>query len=145
MRRVGNDASDKWAVVFSTFPLKIGTFGRVGVRISTPASLSTAGINFNEALWSSQSQFEQAYLYLSAHYLVESLKASSQGISSQYGGNTTSKSVGNVSENYEIPDKVKNNPFFAGLYTTRYGAIYVGMLQPRIIGNVVTMRGMTTP
>lgn len=108
-------------------------------------ALSTAGINFNEALWSSQSQFEQAYLYLSAHYLVESLKASSQGISSQYGGNTTSKSVGNVSENYEIPDKVKNNPFFAGLYTTRYGAIYVGMLQPRIIGNVVTMRGMTTP
>jgi hypothetical protein len=108
-------------------------------------ALATAGDTFNEGLWSSQAQFERAYLYLSAHYLVESIKASGQGISSQYGGNTTSKSVGNVSESYEIPDKVKNNPFFAGLYTTRYGAIYVGMLQPRIIGNVTLLRGMTTP
>lgn len=108
-------------------------------------ALATAGITFNEALWSSQPMFAQAFLYLSAHYLAESIRASSQGLSGQYAGNTTAKAVGNVSESYEIPERVKNNPFLAGLYTSRYGAIYVGMLQPRLIGNVLLMRGISTP
>lgn len=108
-------------------------------------ALATAGDSFNQALWSSQIQFERAYLYLSAHYLVESIRASSSGINSQYAGNTVAKAVDGVSESYEIPEKVKNNAFLAGLYKTQYGAIYVGMLTPRLVGNVLTIRGNTTP
>lgn len=108
-------------------------------------ALGTAGINFNEALWSSQSQFSQAFLYLAAHYLVESIKASSAGLSSQYSGNTISKGVGNVNEAYEIPEKVKASPFLAGLYTDRYGAMYVQLISPRLVGNVVTLQGRSTP
>lgn len=108
-------------------------------------ALGTAGITFNEGLWSSQAQFNQAYLYLTAHFLVESIRASSSGLNSQNAGNTIAKSVGDVSESYEIPEKVKRNPFLAALYTTKYGALFVQMLAPRLVGNVLTLRGRTTP
>lgn len=107
-------------------------------------ALSTAGVNFNEGLWSSQLEFNHAYLYLSAHYLVEAIRASSSGLETQNGGNTLAKAVGDVSESFQIPDRVKNNPFLAGLYTTKYGAIYVQLLTPRIVGNVLTVCGRTT-
>jgi hypothetical protein len=108
-------------------------------------ALATAGINFNEALWSSQEQFDIAYLNLAAHYLVQSLRASSSGINSQWAGNTQSKGVGSVNESYVMPERVQNSPFLAGLYTTMYGKTYVDLLSLRILGNVVTIRGATTP
>lgn len=108
-------------------------------------ALMTAGVNFNEGLWESQNTFSTAYLYLSAHFLVDSIKASSSGLSSQYAGNTTSKSVGNVSESYQIPDTIKNTPWLAGLYTSKYGEIFLTLISPRLVGNVVTMRGWSTP
>lgn len=108
-------------------------------------ALLTAGINFNEGLWESQSSFSTSYLYLSAHYLVDSIKASSSGLASQYSGNTTSKSVGNVSESYQIPDLIKNTPWLAGLYTSKYGEIFLNLITPRLVGNVLTMPGWTTP
>lgn len=104
-----------------------------------------AGINFNEALWESQAVFSQAYLLLSAHYLVDNLRASGAGLNGQYSGNTINKSVGNVSEGYQIPERVAKSPFLSALYTTRYGAQYVGLLSLRLIGNVATIRGATTP
>jgi hypothetical protein len=104
-----------------------------------------AGINFNEALWESQAIFTQAFLLLSAHYLVENLRASGGGLNGQYAGNTINKSVGNVSEGYQIPERVGKSPFLSGLYTTRYGAQYVGLISLRLIGNVATIRGATTP
>jgi hypothetical protein len=107
-------------------------------------ALAMAGINFNEGLWESQAIFAQAFLLLSAHYLVENIRSSSGGLAGQYSGNTVNKSVGNVSEGYQIPEKVSKNPFLAGLYTTRYGAQYVGLLSLRLIGNVMTIRGATT-
>lgn len=133
---------------FKTFFARDFPYGTTTAEIldaDITKALATAAINFNEGLWSSQATFETAFLYLAAHFLVESIKASQQGVASQYGGNTASKSVGNVSESYAIPDNVKNNPFLAGLYTDRYGATYVQLIGPRIIGNVTLMYGMTTP
>lgn len=106
-------------------------------------ALALAGINFNEGLWESQSIFNQAYLLLAAHYLVEDLRASGGGLSGQYSGNTINKSVGNVSEGYQIPERVAKSPFLSGLYTTRYGAQYVGLISLRLLGNVMTVRGNT--
>ena len=108
-------------------------------------ALDMAGINFNDALWESQLIYTKAFLLLSAHYLVDNLRASSQGVSSQYAGNTSSKSVGNVSESYAVPEKVMKNPALAGLYTTRYGAQYVGMISPRLVGHVMTVMGGSKP
>lgn len=107
-------------------------------------ALGLAVINFNEALWENQDVFAQAFLLLSAHYLVEAIRASSQGIDSQYAGNVTNKSVGNVSEAYTMPERVAKSPFLAGLYTTRYGADYVSLISLRLVGHVMTIRGNTT-
>lgn len=108
-------------------------------------ALDTAGDTFNEALWSSQQQFNRAYLYLSAHRLVESLRASGSGLASQYAGNTQQKSVGNVSESYTIPPRVQANPFLAGCYTSDYGKMFVNLISLKLIGNVITVCGRTTP
>lgn len=108
-------------------------------------ALAMAGINFNEALWESQDVFAKAYLLLSAHFLVEAIRASSQGLNSQYAGNVSGKSVGSVSENYVLPERVQNSPFLASLYTSRYGEQYVQLLSPRLIGNVATIQGDSTP
>lgn len=108
-------------------------------------ALDAAGDVFNEALWSSQQQFNRAKLNLAAHYLVKSIRASSSGLAAQYAGNTQNKSVGNVSEAYVMPPKVQNNAFLSELYTTPYGALYVQMIWPKLVGNVMTVCGRTTP
>lgn len=108
-------------------------------------ALDTAGDTFNEGLWSSQAQFNRAYLYLSAHRLVESLRASGSGLASQYAGNTQQKSVGNVSESYVMPPRVQANPFLAGCYTSDYGKMFVNLISLKLIGNIITVRGATTP
>lgn len=108
-------------------------------------ALDTAGINFNESLWGTQAGFSQAYLYLAAHFLVVSIRASSGGLNGQYGGNTTSKGVGAVNESFAIPEKVQNSPFLASLYTTHYGVQYVQLISPRLVGHVMTIIGATTP
>lgn len=108
-------------------------------------ALGTAGINFNECLWGTQEGFFQAYLYLTAHFLVVSIRASSGGLNGQYAGNTTSKSVGTVSESYVLPERIQNSPFLSSLYTTSYGAQYGQLISLRLVGHVMTLVGATTP
>jgi hypothetical protein len=108
-------------------------------------ALATAGINFNSGLMESQAVFSQMFLLLSAHFLVTNIRASSAGLSGQFAGLTNNKSVGNVSEGYTIPPQVQNNAFLMGLYSTQYGAQYVTLLAPRLIGHVMTVIGNTTP
>ena len=133
---------------FKTFFARDFPYGATDAQVmdaDISKALVTAKINFNEGLWSSQDAFSQAFLYLSAHYLVVSIRSSSGGLNGQYAGNTTSKGVGSVNESYQIPDRVKNNAFLAGLYTTQYGAIYVQLITPRLVGHVMTIIGATTP
>ena len=108
-------------------------------------ALGMAGTNFNEDMWESQAIFSQMFLLLAAHFLVLSLRASSAGLNGQFAGLTQSKGVGNVNEAYVIPDRVKNSPFLMGLYSTNYGAQYVTQAWPRMLGNVMTVFGNTTP
>jgi len=130
---------------FFTRDFPYGTTPEVVMDVDITKALATAGINFNEGLWSSQESFNQAYLYLAAHFLVESIRMSSSGLNSQYAGNVSYKAVGAVTETYVMPIRIQRNPFLAGLFTTRYGALYVGLLAPRLVGHVMTVRGDTTP
>lgn len=102
-------------------------------------------INFNPALWSDQASYTIGYLLLAAHYLVVDLRMSSQGISGKYSWLETSKSVGSVSDSYSIPQRILDDPYFAMLTQTNYGAKYLQLVIPRLGGQIFIAYGSTRP
>lgn len=102
-------------------------------------------VNLNEGLYEDQASFTLSYLYLAAHFLVMDLRASSQGIQGSYAWMTSGKSVGSVSESYAIPDKILANPYYAMLSKTNYGAKFLMMLMPRLVGQIYVVAGGVRP
>lgn len=100
----------------------------------------------NSNLYADQPTFTIAALLMSAHFLVNALVASSQGVSGQGAGwLVNSKSVGNVSMAQEFPDKVKRSPAFAPFLTTAYGSEYVAMTAPLCVANLAAAPRMSSP
>lgn len=102
-------------------------------------------VNFaiNQGLFSKQENYTLGYLWLAAHWLVVDLRASSQGISGRYNWLETSKSVGNVSASYSIPQRILDNPLWAMYSQTSYGAKYLQLLLPGLTGQIFIARGHT--
>jgi hypothetical protein len=90
-----------------------------------------ASQNFNEDLFTNINNAERAYLYLTAHYLVGDYNAG--GIQSTSGGVVNSRTVGNVSESYDIPDWFKAG-VFSTYATTYYGRKYAALVKPLLAG-----------
>lgn len=108
-------------------------------------AISTAAINFNEDFFGDQASYSTGFLLLSAHFLVMNLRASSQGIAGQYGWLQSGKSVGSVSESFSIPQRILDNPEFAMLSKTNYGAQFLMLILPQLSGNIFTVCGGTRP
>lgn len=108
-------------------------------------AIDEAGINFNPSFWDTQAAFNMGYLYLTAHYMVMDLRASSQGIAGSYTWLTNSKAVGNVSEGFTIPQKIQDIPSLAMLSKTTYGAKYLSLILPQLIGQCFSASGATSP
>lgn len=104
-----------------------------------------ASFNVNQELFDSQQGWNRAFNYLTAHYLVEKMLAAGEGLASQYNWLTASKSVGDVSESFVIPDRIKDDPMLAAFSKTRYGAIYLSIISPLLIGNVATQFRQSLP
>lgn len=102
-------------------------------------------VNLNQNLFSSQEDYTIGYMLLAAHFLVIDLRMASQGIAGAYSWVTTSKSVGSVSEAFQIPERIMNNPEFAMLAQTNYGAKYLQLLLPRLTGQMWNAYGSTRP
>lgn len=102
-------------------------------------------INISEAIWSNQAEYTIGYLLLAAHWLVIDLRMASQGIAGAYSWVTTSKSVGSVSESFQIPQRILDNPEMAQLAQTNYGAKYLQLLLPRMAGQMFNAYGSTRP
>jgi len=109
------------------------------------AQLDYAGRWFPSDLLPGQGLYTDAYLYLTAHFLALRMQESAVGAFGQAVGIQTSKSVGNVSESFELPDFIKRNPLLSAFCQTRYGYRYVQMIAPYLIGNVSLQEGLTTP
>ena len=101
--------------------------------------------NINPKLFDNQANYTVGYLLLAAHYLVIDLRMSSQGMNGQYGFLENSKSVGNVSQAFAIPQRILDNPTFAMYTKTNYGAKYLELLLPNLCGQVFSARGYTHP
>ena len=117
---------------------------RVRDRDITTAS-TQAVANFNVALFASQSIYTEAFLLLTAHFLCVNLLAATQGLGGTSQWLVNSKAVGNVSESFAIPERITRSPFLAGLSKTLYGATYLSIIMPLLVGNVAIQRGDTTP
>lgn len=104
-----------------------------------------AKINFNPALWSTQGELKIALLYAVAHYLVIDIQMSKEGVDSSGGFPVNSRSVGSISESYQIPNWVSSSPYLSMFASTKYGLKYCSLLRPRLVGNVQVFAGLTTP
>lgn len=105
---------------------------------------------FNESLWSSDAETKMAFLLVTAHCLVLNVqmaggltsKPSGQGINNKGGGIQSSKSVGQVSVNYAIPQSVVDSPILNQFMRTDYGQRYLQLVAPRLVGNMVLLPGL---
>lgn len=102
-------------------------------------------MNINPALFPDQTSYTMGYNLLAAHYLVLNLRASSQGINGQYNFLQQSKSVGSIAESFGIPPRILDNPTFAMLCKTNYGAQYLQLLLPQLSGQMFTTFRSTLP
>jgi hypothetical protein len=102
-------------------------------------------MNINQGLFESQLFYSQCFNLLTAHYMVTNLLASTQGVKSQYDWLTSQRSIGNVNSSFAIPDRVKKSMFLSTLTQTRYGAQYISLIAPLLLGNVRLVVGDTTP
>ena len=109
------------------------------------AGLALASVNVNPAMFATQQLFTMGYLYLAAHYMVVNLRNSMQGVASKYNWLTVNRSVGNVTEGYEIPERVRKSPILSNLCTTTYGSQYLTMILPQLIGNYQSFHRCTLP
>jgi hypothetical protein len=100
----------------------------------------------NQGYFADQSGYTLGYYDLSAHFLVSNIQLFGAGILSAANvGIETSKSVGSVSQGFQIPEIYLKNPMYAGLAGTRYGLRYFQAIYPYMIGRMTTVRGRTRP
>ena len=102
-------------------------------------------LGINQDIFIDQPTYTQGALLLSAHYLVMNLRASAQGIAGQYNWLQTSKNVGSVSESFQIPQRILDNPELAWLSKTYYGEQYLMMVLPNLTGQMTWVCGRTNP
>lgn len=108
-------------------------------------AFSDADVNVNPALFPSQPAYTTGFLLLTAHFLVTNLRSSSQGIAGKYSWLQASKGVGSVSESFSIPQRILDNPEFAMLSQTTYGARFLYMVLPLLSGQMFSIYGGTNP
>ncbi len=99
----------------------------------------------NQSLFSYQSDYNIGYLLLAAHYMVMSLRASTQGINGQFAWLESGKAVGPASSTLSIPQQILNSPYWSALTKTNYGAEYLMMVFPKTVGSMFTVCGATLP
>ena len=99
----------------------------------------------NEGLFDKQENYTMGYMELAAHWLVEAIRASSQGVAGRYNWIEASKGVSGVNSSFSIPQKILDNPILAMLSQTRYGAAYLELIMPQLVGNTATVLGRTHP
>ena len=136
--------ADFKAYFFRDFPYGLDPDENV-LDVDISKAFQMTNINMNQGLFADQGSYNVGYLLLSAHYLVMNLRASSQGINGQFSFLENSKSVGSVSQSFQIPDRVMANPDWAVLFKTNYGAAFMQLVLPQLAGQIYISYGSTRP
>lgn len=110
------------------------------------AAFAEANVTFNQSLFGTDDQIKLGFLYLTAHYLSNDLKAALGGATGMgAAGILTSKSAGNVAESYGIPQAYLDDPILSFLTSTAFGLKYLSMVLPLLRGNIGVVFGRTIP
>lgn len=104
-----------------------------------------AKINLNQSLFGSDADITIGYYYLTAMYLVHDIRAAMGGIDAGPGFALVSKSAGNVSESYGIPEAYLKNPIYQVYTQSPYGLKYLSLVLPNLVGNIGAVAGATRP
>ena len=108
-------------------------------------AIADADANINQSLFQTQATFTRAFLWLAAHLLVQNIGAAAEGLASTYGWLTGAKSVDGLSQTFVIPQRIQDDPFLALLSTTVYGANYLRIVMPFMVGHVTALPRQTNP
>lgn len=108
-------------------------------------AFAEAQVCFNQGLFGNPAQVLLGYLYMTAHYLCNDLKAARGGVNSSASFPVTSRSVGSVSEAYAIPAAYTSNPIYAMYTQTAYGMKFLAMALPNMTGNMAAVFGGAQP
>lgn len=100
--------------------------------------------NANEIFGATCNEKINIYLHLVAFYLVFDIKNSTTGINSSFTGTVASKSVGNVSESYNIPQWMLSSPTYSIFAQNGYGLKYLSLIAPYMAITLMFSRGETT-
>lgn len=112
--------------------------------IAKALTLATA-FNSSMSLFGSQAAYTTAMCLLAAHYLCTSVNAGQVGLNGQANWITAAKTVDGVTESFQIPKRILNSPYLSKLSRTVYGAQYLELVSPLLIGNIQSFRGVTQP
>lgn len=105
-----------------------------------------AQMNFYQGLgFGSDANVKLAYLYLCAYYLCVDMLAITSGLQATASFPVSSRTVGSISESYQIPDYYKDYPLFANFAQNQYGQKYLNFIIPLMVGNVGVVCGTTLP
>lgn len=104
-----------------------------------------AQINLNQALFGDDPTIKLAYLYMTAHYLVMDLRAAKAGVSGRGEQIVSGRTVGSVSENYNIPTALSDSTIRQFFAKTYYGQKFYSMAEANMVGNIGIVWGGATP
>lgn len=107
-------------------------------------AINEAFANCNTRFGNTDNEKIMIFMYLIAFYLVVDTNNANAGLSSNYLGISQSKSVGDVSESYAIPDFISNNPLYAIYMQNGYGMKYISLIAPYLAITVRFSVGRTT-
>jgi len=108
-------------------------------------AFAEAKIVFNQGLFGTDDEITLGYLYLTAHYLANDINAAQQGVAGAGSFSVASRSVGNVSESYAIPEAYTSDPILAFFAKSSYGLKYLSLVMPKLVGNMIAIGGTTQP
>lgn len=108
-------------------------------------AIAEGQINFSPGMFDITSgQSTTVFMYLAAFYLVENLKASAKGLSSQANFPLTAIAAGGVSVGMTPPEQFLKNPTLAMYTRNGYGLTYLSFVYPYTIGAMHIAPGTTT-
>ena len=107
-------------------------------------AMSQAIINTNYRFGSNDTERINIYLHLIAFYLVLDWQNSATGVNSGYSVLVSSKSVGDVSESYNFPQWMMNNPLYSLYSSNGYGMKYLSLIIPYLSCTILFSPGRTT-
>lgn len=107
-------------------------------------AMGQALLNANERFGETDEDKITIFLHLVAFYLCLDIKNASQGVNSTYSGLVASKSVGDVSESYNFPQWVMNNPNFSIYLQNGYGMKYLSLILPYVSCTILFAQGRST-